>query len=61
MSGTGIGTRILPCDCKVPFQDTEYGAGLRVHNRMGGKDKGEGKKTEKGWRCTGCAKTKDVR
>jgi len=53
-------TKILPCDCHVPFQDREYGPGLRVHNQMGSGTNAQKKEGRKGWRCTGCTKEKSV-
>ncbi len=44
-------TKVLPCDCKHPFQDERYGKGNRVHNFAGKGDK-------KAWKCTVCSKSK---
>jgi len=44
-------TRILPCTCIHPYQDKEYGKGMRVFNRLS-KDK-----KYSGYRCTVCGKT----
>jgi hypothetical protein len=40
---------ILPCKCAIPFQDENYGKGMRVHNpTKKANDSGE-------HRCTGCS------
>ena len=45
-----VTTKVVKCACKHPFQDKEYGAGYRLHNR-GGK---VGNSTT--WICTVCNK-----
>jgi len=39
---------VLKCDCKHEYQDSKYGAGMRVHNQ-----------TKNGYRCVVCGKTKE--
>ena len=46
-------TRIMPCSCIHPWQDTQYGVGNRVHNWAKAKPSKEG-----GWVCTVCGKAK---
>lgn len=43
-------TKILPCTCSHPYQDSRYGPGNRVHN--------PGK--EKTYTCTVCGRKKDA-
>jgi hypothetical protein len=43
-------TKIIPCACKHEFQDKEYGAGMRVANKLAQKA------GVNEYRCTVCSK-----
>lgn len=47
-------TKLIPCGCKHDFQDKEYGAGMRVHN------KGKGTVSTDKWICTVCGKSLSI-
>lgn len=43
-------TRVLPCACQHPYQDSKYGIGHRLHNWARSALK------TGAWRCTVCKK-----
>lgn len=50
----GTSTKIMSCSCANRFQDSRYGVGKRVHNKMGMKPI-----ADSSFRCTVCGNTKD--
>jgi hypothetical protein len=45
-------TKVLPCTCNHPWQDEQYGIGMRVHNYS---------KKHEFYRCTVCRNEKPWR
>lgn len=48
---------LAKCDCKNPYQDAVYGAGIRVHNLMG---RAKADSNVKQGRCTACGKERTI-